>query len=467
MTNPPHKPDYFPWITCGIFLVAASLVSIYRYWQYDVYYYDFGIFDQAIWNASRFRLPTTDHLEIGGKVIFADHFSPSMFLLAPALWIVPKQEMLLFLQAISVSLSGFVLYRICQTLLGNRWQSRSVLLSYFLFIGLQNALITDIHEVTVMTLPLMLAFWAIVNRHKYRYWVALIIVLGFKESAFLVGGGLALFIFLYERSWWKHAMTTFVLSAAWGYLATAVIIPFFSGKPYMYSPSIPLDISEIVIRFIDDETKRNTLLYSFMSFGFLPVFFPPMYPLILQDFFVRFVPDNTYLRWGLGMHYSAQLSPILGVASAFGLKRLNEIHRLPRFIPQFIIPTFLIGISLFVYQFKFHGPLGLSYNFAFYQHTENFKFMESLLSRIPPETTVMAQNNIAPHLIHTHQVYLLRDNYGDYLPDYIVLDVRSGQNPINFFGVKDPSALLSFLRTYETRYVIDFQTDEQFIFRKI
>ena len=94
------------------FIVIGILVSLHRYWQYEVFYYDFGIFDQAIWNVSQFRPPIIDHLVVGGKWIFADHFSPSIFLLAPLYWLTNRSEIILIVQAAAVGLSGFFLYRI-------------------------------------------------------------------------------------------------------------------------------------------------------------------------------------------------------------------------------------------------------------------------------------------------------------------------------------------------------------------
>lgn len=435
-----------------LYAIAASLVSLHRFWQYEVFYFDFGIFDQAIWYASRLTPPIIEHLVVPGKWIFADHFSPTIFLLTPLYWFTNRQEVLLIAQAVAVSLSGLVLYYI--------GRSFAVMVAYLLFVGLQNAIITDFHEVTVGTLPLMLLLWSYIARRQKLFWLFLILTLGVKESTAILGATLGLTIMLFDRAWRRIGFATLVVSAAWGLVATKLIIPSFASKPYGYSPVLPTGLLSNITGLFDEAIKRKTLLYSFGSFLFLPLLYPPAWLLILQDFFVRFVPKDTNLRWDLGLHYSAQLAPILGYGAVMAIQKFRRP----------MLGVFLIGVAVYLHQFKLHGPLGLAYNRAFYAHTKNFAFLDRLVSQVPKDVTVMAQNNLATRFSH-QTVYLLRRNYWDYQPDYIVIDARDGQNPNNFFGIKDyqgiedAEAIIHAIQAdpmYETTY----QTDNQFVFKK-
>ena len=93
-------------------------------------------------------------------------------LFSPLYWITDKQEVLLIAQALVVGLSGLIIYVLGKKILKNpstplrtsRLASLSILISYYLFIGLQNAVISDFHEVTIATLPLAFTFWAIIER---------------------------------------------------------------------------------------------------------------------------------------------------------------------------------------------------------------------------------------------------------------------------------------------------------------
>lgn len=454
--------DVCVWIGIALYTLAAILVSLNRYWQFEVFYYDFGIFDAALWNVAHFRPPIIDHFVIPGKVIFADHFSPSLFLLAPIYWLTDKPEALLILQSLAVGVSALVLYRLAKHVLKQPFISAAVTMTYLLFVGTQNALIADIHEVTFMMLPLMTAFYAVILGRKKLFWISFLITLGFKESSALLGVGLAIYIYFYNKSWMKTALSVGILSLVWGVLTTQVVIPYFYGQKYFYTPTLNPNPIMLLWSFVDDPMKRQTLFTSMLSFGFLPVLYPPAWALVIQDLAARFLQKEFALRWGIGLHYSAQLSVIMAFSSIMAIDRIQKHVRMGWLSP--VLAIILVCNSIFLHQFKLHGPLGLAYNPAFYRNTSNFTFLNDLISRVPKGATVMTQNNIAPHMIHTHSVFLLRDSYTDFMPEYFVMDLRDGQNFNNFFGVRID--VLKTLLQKDPRYEIFYQTDEQVIYKR-
>lgn len=449
---------------CFVFLytLAAILVSLNRFWQYEVFYYDFGIFDQAIWNVAHFQAPIIDHFVIGGKVIFADHFSPSIFLLSPLYWITNKPEILLIAQALAVGISAIVLYRLGKHILKAALPALAITVAYLLFVGTQNALIADIHEVTFMVLPLMISFYAITTKKLRLFWISFIITLGFKESSALLGLGLGIYMNFINKKWFRSSLTVGIISLLWGYVTTQQIIPYFYGQRYFYTPTFDHNPINALWTLFDDPIKRKTAFLTFTSFGWLPILTPTVWPLILQDFASRFMQKDFALRWGLGLHYSILLSAIMAVSSIHSLKQIRARIHYPQLLTLTSIA--LILLSLFLHQFKLHGPLGLAYNPAFYANSNNFKFLDDLIRHVPNGATVMTQNNIAPHLIHTHKVFLLRTLYEDFMPEYFLLDLRGGQNGNNFFGA-DPTTLLARL-SKDTRYHVLYQTKEQVIYKQ-
>lgn len=444
-----------------LFSIAGILVSVNRYFQYDVYYYDFGIFDQAIWHVAHFQAPIIEHYVVGGKWIFADHFNPSLMLLAPLYWFTSNQILLLVAQAIAVGLSGVVIYLTGVRVLKNKLWPLAILISFYSFVGVQNAVITDIHEVTFMALPLALVFWAAVSKRKVWYFIFLLLMLGFKESTFTLGVGIGIALFFLYKDWQKIAAATIAISIAWGLLAIKVIIPFFSGGAYDYVPAFPSTLQGQVFAFIDNPIKIHTIWVSFASFGFLPIFSPEFWLLILQDFAQRFLPIGQVTRWGLGLHYSIQLAPIMAIAVIF------TVLKAQKYIPQkyltVIAILFMIN-ALFFYRVVTHAPFALAYNKAFYQHSHDFGFLNTLVEKVPKTASVMTQNNIAVRFDH-QKMYLLRSDYQNYNPDYIVIDNRSGQNPNDFFGAGDVAKTIKALKL-DPSYQIVYQTGDQFIFKK-
>lgn len=158
--------DITVYLLCGLFALAGSLINLNRFWQYEAGYYDFGMFDVPIWKVAHFQLPIINHFLVSGKINLADHFNPSIYLFSPLYWFTSRSEILFIAQDILVALSGFVLYRIGIELLKNPFLSLSVVIAYFLFAGLQNAIYSDFHELTVMTFFLMMVYYAIFTKKK-------------------------------------------------------------------------------------------------------------------------------------------------------------------------------------------------------------------------------------------------------------------------------------------------------------
>ena len=219
-------------IVCLLFSIAGVVVSLHRYWQFEIWYYDFGIFDQAIWKVANFLPPIIDHFIVSQKIIWADHFHPSIFLFSPLYWLTDKSEVLLITQAVLVGASGYVLYLLSLKITKNWLTSLAVLLSYLLFTGLQNAVITEFHELALVPFPLMLTYWGILQKKKKLFLISFIITLGFKETLFLLGIGLSMFLFFYQKEWRKLALFTLIYSLLWGFLSIKIIIPYFSGGLY-------------------------------------------------------------------------------------------------------------------------------------------------------------------------------------------------------------------------------------------
>lgn len=455
---------------CFLFGIAGSLISLNRFWQYDIFFYDFGIFDQAIWNVSNLNAPIIEHFIFGGKWIFADHFNPSIFLLSPLYWITDKSEIILIAQSAIVALGGLALFYLGLKLTKNSFLSLSILTCYFLFIGLQNAVITDFHEVSVATLPFILIFLSFVNNKKFYYYLSLLIFLGFKESNFIPGIGIGFAVFFLQKNSRKDALATILISLLWGYVAINFIIPHFSSGTYLYQIPISNNPKDYIMSFFNNDVKINTIFKTFLSFGFLPIFSPSFYLLIIGDFLSRFYPPYLTLSWYLTLHYSAITSSIFAVSSLYAFSKIKKL------IPEkgiTLISIIIIINAFFLYRFVFHGPFGLSYNKTFYAHTKNFKFLNDLLEKVPKNSMIMAPNNLASHLTH-QKVILLRDKcrgckeeyYQLIKPDYIVIDFRSGQNPNNYYGVSDLSVIKTALEK-DKNYSPFYKTDMQVIYKKI
>lgn len=451
--------DVAAYTLCALFALAGSLINLNRFWQYESGYYDFGMFDVPIWKVAHFHLPIIDHFLVSGKINLADHFNPSIYLFSPLYWFTSHSEVLFIAQDILVGLSGLVLYRIGIKVLKNCFLSLAVVIAYFLFAGLQNAVYFDFHELTVMTFFLMMVYYAIVANKKLLYFIFFIITLGFKENLFLLGIGLSVFIFFYRKEWRKIAIVTFFYSILWFFIAMNLIL-YFSGGIYGYQPLLQGSVVDIALRLVTPFIKLKTLFLTLLSFLFLPLFSFSTIPILLLHFAARFLSEGS-VRWDLGFHYNAEIAPTLAVASLLGLRYLS------RKFSRRIVLCIGIGVimtSLILYRFILHPAFGLAYHPVFYSHTKDFVYIDKLIAKIPKDHSIATQNNLASAFLH-QDVRILREDYKRHSIDYILFDLRPGQNPNNFLGIKDPQKLLQTI-LHDPDYRVVYNESDQYIFRK-
>ncbi len=418
----------------GIYFVAINAVVLNRFWQFEAFYFDHGIYDGSLWQVAHGLTPIIDHLENGFISQFSDHFTPTLYLLAPLYWFTAKYEPVLIIGNFFVAASAWVLFLIARAKIKSRLLVFAIIFAYTLFIGLQNTIIANLHTELPALLTLALALWAIEKKRWKTYWLFLILTLGCKQNFAAIGVGLGIYLLFSNR---KTGILTVVLSFVYYFLVTKIIIP-----SYAYNPSFHLDWSPI---------KTETIFISLATFGFLPLGAVTFLPAIFQDFITRFFFTSP-ARWDLGLHYNATLSVLLAYGAILGSQRLKKL--------AILAAIFIIFTTLYFHRFKYHGALGLAYNPDFYRHTSEMNFLKDFLARIPSNKTVMTLNNLAPYLTHTNPVMLLRGNYEDYKPEIIALDIRAGQNPANFWPTSFETlinlpVLISTDSAYNTRRVSD------------
>ena len=452
-----NRIDLLTYILFFLFTLAAILVSLNRFWQYEVFYYDFGIFDRAIWLVSQFKPPIIDHLVVGGKLIFADHFSPSIFLFSPLFWFTDRSEVLLIAQSLIVGFSGLFIYKTGKLVTRNSLFSFAILVSFYFFIGVQNAIISDFHEATVATLAIVLSFYFFAKNNKIPFVIFFLLTLGFKESNFLLCAGIAISTFFLNKNWKRLSIILCVVSIFWGILTIKFLIPHFSGGSYGYNVYFTADRLNVLFDLLGTPMKRSVVFDSLLSFGFLPILHPAFLFLIIQDFFVRFLSN----RVSLGLHYSAQLACILAISSFYSYTILKKNKFTRKYLT--VLSLLLIINAFFLYRFVLRGPLGLSYNKSFYIHTNDFVFLNEIISKVPKGTSVMTQNNLASRFTHQRKLWVLKDNYEDYNAEYIIIDMRPGQSANDFFPTQNPNLVLKRLQS-DQRYVILLENSNRYIF---
>lgn len=367
----------------GLYALGASLISLHRYWQYNAFWYDFGIFDTTIWKLSKIQLPTIAQLAPPeGKIVWADHLNPSAVLLAPLYFLSDKAEIMLIAQVLFVALSALVAYRISLRLVKNPIVRLALIVSYLGFVGVQNALYTDVHNIVFALLPFMGTLWALYEKNWRLYWLSLVITVGFQENMAAVAIMLGVFLMLRRDRNIKMGLCTVVFGILYGLVAMKVVIPAFNGGYYAYQPEIPLVWYQWITRFIYPvDLKLRTIVLTFTTFGFLPLATLSTLPLIIEHFLERFVLNSAATRWDLGFHYNSLLSPIMFLATVEFLIQFQKQKIAKIILPVWAIITLVLVVYL--HRFYLHGPLMLAIHPAFYEQTRTMRFLDTFINSIP------------------------------------------------------------------------------------
>lgn len=459
ITTTQNLPFLIVVLAAILYSLTFSIIALNRFWQYEAWYYDFGIFAQAIYSVSRFQPPIIDHFVVGGNVIFADHLHPVIFLLSPLFWFTTNSEVLLVAQSLAVGLSSIFIYLTAQAVLKKSGWSLLLTGMYLSFIGLHFALISEFHEITLLPLPLSLFFYALVTKSTRLYIVATVAVLLVKESTFVLPAFFCLLQVIHSKgSWRKTNLVLLIGSILYGVAAIKVIIPFFSGGSYQYANTSTFSSIEKVV---DSPLKLQTIWQTLASYGFLPLLAPELLPPVILNWVTRFSVESVS-RHGMGLHYNAEVAPTLLFASIIAIKRLRKW-----LVKDAVVGVVVLCATLWSFYFSIfylNSPVRLAVIPDFYRHTSSFKFLDDLVAQVPVEGSVMAQANLTPRLIHRN-VKMLREDYERFSPDIIVVDARAEQNPNNFFGIGEPQVLFEKLAS-DPDYQVYYQQGDQIIYTK-
>lgn len=438
----------------SVFFVLFSCISLWRFNTAQIFYYDFGIFARALWQIANGLNPLIIHKTLGEIHFLGDHFSPSLYLLTPLFWITNRLEILLIEQALAITLSGLLIYLITRAEKHTYFVSLSISFVFFIFAGITNPLVTDWHTEPSAGVFILLFIYLFFYRKKYVFGsIAALIFLGWKESnAISLLLSLIPYFILKKGERYKILLLG-CFALFWFFLTTKILIPFLIGQPYFYIPLMPHSLLEYGTQFFNLPQKRQFFFQTFISFGFLPLISVPFLIPVLGELGIRLIPIESHFQsYSLGMHYNV----FLGIFLALGT--INALSIFTKKYIQIFFVTCLLVVSLIVAKKVTLSPILLVSNTTFWKEWNMRAPLLGELSCIPTRGSIMSQNNILPHLIQRKErVFLLSFKYKKMNPDYIAVDLSSGQNPNNFYSgeINDYSQVLTLIKTIEsdTSYV--------------
>jgi uncharacterized membrane protein len=433
MTEMKHKSPRLLWLIILLFSICYSLLSIVRHNNFQSGAFDLGLYDQAVWQYSRFIYPFNT---IKMRMILGDHLTLTLPLLAPLYWIWNDVKILLIFQAVWVSLSAYPIYK--YILLRGLSKLEALILAglYLTFYGVQFLIFFDFHPVAIGVGLLAWILYLFEVQKWKLFTLATFLLLLTQENM-----GLALFAL--SIIWFSQGKrkSLVILLGLLGLIYTFVafkLIGYFSNVGLEYAPDFPDSLLQFTTRLIDSDEKRKVWLYSFSWFSFLPLLSPGASLAVISDLSQYFITGQQFSRmWSPFMHHRAILSIYLLIGSVQILVWIKnkKIKILP-----IVLVMLVLAISQ---QYYFHFSLNKLSKKSFWQEEQWMLDNYAVLSQVPPNASIAAQQSLVPHLSHREKIYLVYPRISGFKPgkspceqdscwwldfagkpDYLVVDVH-------------------------------------------
>jgi uncharacterized membrane protein len=419
-------------LICTVFFLAYTTLSIVRHNNYGSFGFDLGIYDQIVWEYAHFKNPITTVHHYPFTSIFTDHIELTLIPLSISYWIWDDPRMLLILQALLFTSSGMAIFLLAQRKKINYFTSICILIAYEIFFGVQNAMWFEVHSLSFAT-AFIAWFIYFLDKSSIRWSIVffLLAVLTKEDIGLLVFLICASFLIADRKNLLKKRISGQSKLALWfmaGSVLYSVLIfyiwfPYFTADGYRFVNKGGLLSDLNPSYFADTETKRKIIFTSLASFGGLPILAPFYLFAWLGDLAHYFVLGHTVpTAQDFFMHYRISLAPLLAWPTIIAVSKFKKLNK-------WYIGAYILLCALY-FQYSLHLPLSYLGKSWFWTRPSSVNNIESIISQIPENASVVSQNNITPHISHRDQIFTLipeKRDTGPFLtwpgnPKYLIID---------------------------------------------
>lgn len=386
----------FTWVI--VLSILYAMMSVVRHNTFQSGGFDLGIYDQSVWQYSRFLAP---YSSIKERLVLGDHLALTLPLLAPLFWIWNDVRMLLSFQALWVSVSSIAIFLLARHRGFRPFSAFCISIIYSLFYGIQFLIFFDFHPVTIgVGLMPWVVYFLETKRNKLLIMATALLLLT-QENMGIALASLG-FLYVFKKSFRKEAIGFIIVGVVFSLLALKTT-EMLSPIGYEYNPVISLNPIQIAVDLFNSEEKRLVWFYSFGWFSFLPLLSPGALLAVFLDLAQYFVtgPDLSRM-WSPYMHHRA----ILGVLLTLGtLDTFLFLKKRFRVNLQYV--SLALVFIMLIQQYVFHFPLNKLIKKAYWRQESWMEDSHAILKTIPNNVSIATQQNLVPHLSHRKEIYLL------------------------------------------------------------
>jgi uncharacterized membrane protein len=411
-----------------IFIITLCWFAQAQHSAYSTGRQDLEIYAQVIWNTANGRPYETTLLKTNRSHL-AEHISGAVLLLAPLYKLAPSPMLLIGSQQITLGLAALPIFAFARMRTGSHGIALLASFGYLASAAVASIALDDFHPVAMTALPLgMAAYWLFAGRTRAAL-VAALVALFLEEESAMVIGGLGLMLLAQRR--WKLGLGWFALGAVYLSLAMFVIMPRFHQQNTLPEGTANRSVGHFQEVLTEPNALADRLLGERMTDALASLVLPTGGLMFLQpQMLIANIPtfaalllqdrDDTYHR-----HWAAPMLPIVWMATAAGIGRLNTGRA------RLAAASVVIAASAFAYRADSPLPGGASYEPERFERSERSEILDDLVSRVPPDARVSASVNVVAHLANRAGVYVFPpgDHYAEGIerqarrPNAFVLDL--------------------------------------------
>ncbi len=376
---------------------------------------------------------------VGGLqyLVFGNHIAPDLLMMLPAYAVFQSPLTLVFIQALVLSITGFVLFFVARNLLKDGKLALLLATAYFLNPGIHSMLIFDFHPESLIILFYILTFYFYMKKKRGRMVISLLLLLGSMEVApFLgvtLGLGLGLYEFLHNRDKSVRrdnvrfaliitiislvALITYNLIAA--HLTSAYASEYAGVPSSLRVISFNSNVMNTLIGVLNGSEQFAGMAYGmgglyyivtglvivFLGFGIASLLDPLTSIVLTSPWLVEvFVMGNLSFAMTANQYFSFALGSII-VATILSMKRMTEQRKMRALFSSVFASSMIVFVviltvmsPLFVRP-EFAGNLGQSFMFQVNATQEKYySELNYVISKISPNASLMAPYFTMPRL---------------------------------------------------------------------